>query len=186
MYLKACCLGQVYPEGGNVAKPELGEGLNKPAEVTLNNLFKLDKEGNRTKDAEQQRRFERKLKTSASKQNTQFVSYDSEQGIWKFRVEHFSKYVFTSVYPIIACLLLNMPCWLQYETAHLPLTAEQSFVPHSIQCFLFLEYAIILTQDLSCPMFHRHEFCTLWTVEHLYAVVTRTILREMRMVHIYP
>ena len=147
-------LGQVYPEGGNVTKPELGEGLNKPAEVTLNNLFKLDKDGNRTKDAEQQRRFERKLKTSASKQNTQFVSYDSEQGIWKFRVEHFSKYVFTFLYPIIACLLLNMPCWLQYETAHLTLTAVQAFVPHlciMIHCFLFLEYAIILTQDFHDP-----------------------------------
>ena len=81
----------MYPEGSSVSKPELGEGLNKPAEVTLNNIYKLDKDGSRTKDAEQQKRFERKLKSSASKQNTEFVSYNGEQGIWKFRVEHFSK-----------------------------------------------------------------------------------------------
>lgn len=83
---------QVYPEGGPVGKPELGEGLNKPAEVTLNNLYKLDEDGNRSKDAEQQKRFERRLQVNAAKQNAQYVSYDSERGIWKFRVEHFSKY----------------------------------------------------------------------------------------------
>ena len=66
--------------------------MNKPAEVTLNNLYKLDKEtGERSKDAKQQRLFERKLKESASKQNTEFISYNTEQGIWKFRVEHFSR-----------------------------------------------------------------------------------------------
>lgn len=54
-------------------------------------MYKLDENGYRSIDAEQQKKFEHRLKVNASRQNAQFISYDSERGIWKFRVEHFSK-----------------------------------------------------------------------------------------------
>ncbi|KAL3138125.1 hypothetical protein ABBQ38_005353 [Trebouxia sp. C0009 RCD-2024] len=83
---------EVYPPGGP-KKPDLGDGLNKPAEITLYKIFKRDKStGQPTTDPKEQEKFARKLQETATKQNTEFVSFDKDRGIWKFRVDHFSRY----------------------------------------------------------------------------------------------
>lgn len=75
-------------------KPEIGEGLNKSAEVTLHKVYRIDKKTNRpTTDKEAIGKFERKLKTLAAAQNARFISYNADTGTWVFEVEHFSKYV---------------------------------------------------------------------------------------------
>jgi nuclear pore complex protein Nup98-Nup96 len=75
------------------AKPEVGQGLNRPAEVTMLKVFKIDKEsGKPTQYPEAVERFTRKLKKVAAEQGARFVMYDGGNGTWKFEVEHFSKY----------------------------------------------------------------------------------------------
>ncbi|KAK6942110.1 Nuclear pore complex protein NUP96, C-terminal domain [Dillenia turbinata] len=61
------------------AKPIIGQGLNKPAEVTLVvRLRNLDSEG--------------KLRLFSERQGARFISYDSSTGCWKFFVKHFSRF----------------------------------------------------------------------------------------------
>ncbi|KAL4425557.1 hypothetical protein ABPG75_009573 [Micractinium tetrahymenae] len=82
---------EVYLDEAN--KPEVGHGLNRPAEVTMLRIHKLDKDsGKPTADPEAIDRFTRKLKKVTAEQGARFVSYDPPSGTWKFEVEHFSKY----------------------------------------------------------------------------------------------
>lgn len=81
---------QVYLEEAD--KPAVGEGLNRPAEVTLHKVWRMDKATNRpTTDAEAISRFERKLKKLAADQSARFISYSAETGTWVFEVDHFSR-----------------------------------------------------------------------------------------------
>lgn len=82
---------QVYPSDGP-KKPDLGDGLNKPAEITLYKIFKRDQNGEPTKNPAEQQKFFKKLQHTATKQNTEFINYDADRGIWKFRVDHFSRF----------------------------------------------------------------------------------------------
>jgi len=70
----------------------MGEGLNKPAEISLYKIVKRDANGTIIRQGEDFQKFVHKLKLMSSRQGTEFVSYDEEKGIWKFRVEHFSRY----------------------------------------------------------------------------------------------
>lgn len=82
---------EVYPDAS--VKPPVGHGLNKPAMVTMLKVFKIDKEtGKPTKDPEVVEKYSRKLKAKAAAQGSRFVSYDGETGVWKFEVDHFSRY----------------------------------------------------------------------------------------------
>ena len=73
-------------------KPDIGEGLNKAAEVTLHKVHRIDKATNRpTADPDAIARFERKLKKLAADQNARFISYDPDPGTWIFEVNHFSR-----------------------------------------------------------------------------------------------
>ncbi|CAN6246544.1 unnamed protein product [Urochloa humidicola] len=74
-------------------KPPVGEGLNKPAEVTLLNIKCVNKkteeqylEGPRVE------RYREMLMKKAEEQGAEFVSFDAAKGEWKFRVKHFSAY----------------------------------------------------------------------------------------------
>jgi nuclear pore complex protein Nup98-Nup96 len=81
---------QVYLDENE--KPEIGEGLNKCAEVTLQKVYRIDKATNRpTTDKDAIARFERKLKKLAADQSARFISYYADTGTWVFEVEHFSK-----------------------------------------------------------------------------------------------
>jgi nuclear pore complex protein Nup98-Nup96 len=71
-------------------KPAIGQGLNKPAEVTLLNVKYMDKKtGQYHSEVE---RFEKRLKKKTEEQGAEFISYNGLKGEWKFRVKHFSRY----------------------------------------------------------------------------------------------
>ncbi|XP_047337597.1 nuclear pore complex protein NUP98A-like isoform X2 [Impatiens glandulifera] len=81
----------VYMDEGK--KPPVGQGLNKPAEVTLLNIKCFDKKtGQQVKDGPKIDRYKEMLKKKANDQGAEFVSYDPVKGEWKFRVKHFSSY----------------------------------------------------------------------------------------------
>lgn len=76
-------------------KPPIGQGLNKPAEVTLLNIKCYDKKtGNQIIDGPRIEKYKEMLKKKADEQCAEFLSYDPAKGEWKFRVNHFSKYMF--------------------------------------------------------------------------------------------
>jgi nuclear pore complex protein Nup98-Nup96 len=81
----------VYPD--EHYKPPVGRGLNKPARVTLQKLFPLDKAtGRRKVDDASLARYEAKIRKSTQKLGARFISYDRTTGDWIFEVEHFSRY----------------------------------------------------------------------------------------------
>ncbi|TVY57365.1 Nucleoporin [Lachnellula cervina] len=79
----------VYPVASK--KPPVGKGLNVPSTISLENSWPRKKEKNGTSD---------KLSTKIRKHtdrlkrvpNTTFVSYDSQKGIWTFKVPHYTTY----------------------------------------------------------------------------------------------
>lgn len=74
-------------------KPPVGQGLNKPAEVTLLNIKCFDKKtGVQYTEGPKIGKYKEMLKRKAEDQGAEFVSYDPMKGEWKFRVNHFSKY----------------------------------------------------------------------------------------------
>ncbi|KAL5551185.1 hypothetical protein UlMin_001361 [Ulmus minor] len=71
-------------------KPPVGQGLNKPAEVTLLNIKCFDKKtGRQYTEGPKIEKYKEMLKRKAEDQGAEFVSYDPVQGEWKFRVKHF-------------------------------------------------------------------------------------------------
>lgn len=74
-------------------KPPVGQGLNKPAEVTLLNIKCFDKNtGRQYTEGPKIEKYKDMLKRKAEDQGAEFVSYDPVKGEWKFRVNHFSEY----------------------------------------------------------------------------------------------
>lgn len=74
-------------------KPPVGQGLNKPAEVTLLNIKCFDKKtGRQYTEGPKIEKYMEMLKKKAEEQGAEFVSYDPVKGEWKFRVSHFSIY----------------------------------------------------------------------------------------------
>uniref|UniRef100_B9I0P2 Nucleoporin autopeptidase n=1 Tax=Populus trichocarpa TaxID=3694 RepID=B9I0P2_POPTR len=75
-------------------KPPVGQGLNKPAEVTLLNIKCFDKKtGRQFTEGPKIEKYKEMLKRKAEDQGAEFVSYDPVKGEWKFKVNHFSKYM---------------------------------------------------------------------------------------------
>ena len=73
-------------------KPDVGQGLNRPAEVTLHGVFKRDRDsGQPLRDAASVDAYVKRLKKLAAKQSSRFLDYNAEQGTWRFEVEHFSR-----------------------------------------------------------------------------------------------
>lgn len=74
-------------------KPPVGQGLNKPAEVTLHNIKCFDKRtGQHYTEGPRIEKYKEMLRRKAEDQGAEFVSYDPVKGEWKFRVNHFSMY----------------------------------------------------------------------------------------------
>ncbi|XP_057522395.1 nuclear pore complex protein NUP98A-like isoform X2 [Amaranthus tricolor] len=75
-------------------KPPVGQGLNKPAEVTLLNIKCYNKKtGTQILEGPRLEKYKEMLKQKAEEQDAEFISYDPVKAEWKFRVNHFSKYV---------------------------------------------------------------------------------------------
>ncbi len=74
-------------------KPPVGQGLNKPAQVTLLNVKCVDKKtGQHYSDGPEVEKFEKRLKSKTEKQGAEFISYSALKGEWKFQVQHFSRF----------------------------------------------------------------------------------------------
>ncbi|KAK4764700.1 hypothetical protein SAY86_025790 [Trapa natans] len=69
------------------AKPAVGHGLNKPAEVTLVLQIPSVCSGDGQVD-----NVVVKLREVTERQGATFVSYDTNHGLWKFLVQHFSRF----------------------------------------------------------------------------------------------
>ncbi|MCL7036933.1 hypothetical protein MKW94_014923 [Papaver nudicaule] len=75
-------------------KPPVGQGLNKAAVVTLLNIKCFDKKtGQQYMEAVKVEKYKEMLMKKARDQGAEFVSYDPIKGEWKFRVNHFSRYM---------------------------------------------------------------------------------------------
>lgn len=70
---------------GSVEKPEVGEGLNKPAVITLYNVRPIG-------DGGVEQFISAVLKPACLKDDADFISYDEQSFEWTFRVFHFSRY----------------------------------------------------------------------------------------------
>lgn len=75
---------EVVVYGDESTKPAVGEGLNKAAEVTLFVNIACGKE--------RVDHVSCRLKQSAERQGATFISFDPEDGLWKFLVPHFSRF----------------------------------------------------------------------------------------------
>ncbi|KAJ3700655.1 hypothetical protein LUZ61_004360 [Rhynchospora tenuis] len=71
-------------------KPPVGQGLNKPAEVTLLNVKWVNKKtGQQYLEPERVHKYTEMLKAKTVQQGAHFISYNAPQGEWKFKVDHF-------------------------------------------------------------------------------------------------
>ncbi|KAF1744399.1 hypothetical protein MXB_1260, partial [Myxobolus squamalis] len=75
-------------------KPPVGFGLNKPATITLLDVFPQSPDGSfiRTLNYDSLRDFEVYLKNKTDDLNAEFLSYFPETGSFSFKVQHFTKY----------------------------------------------------------------------------------------------
>ncbi|XXG38903.1 hypothetical protein AAC387_Pa01g0002 [Persea americana] len=71
-------------------KPPVGQGLNKPAEVTLLNIKCFNKKtGEQCTEGLKVEKYQEMLRKKTQDQGAEFVSYDPVKGEWKFKVNHF-------------------------------------------------------------------------------------------------
>ena len=76
-------------------KPPVGEGLNRKAQVTLDQIWPQDKNTHEPiKDPERLEAmgYEAKMRRICEKRGTRFLEYRPESGSCVFKVDHFSKY----------------------------------------------------------------------------------------------
>ncbi|KAG5359139.1 Nucleoporin nup189 [Yarrowia sp. C11] len=75
-------------------KPPLGQGLNKPAVITLEHVSKVDRRGNKLVDPTNPRviRHRQQLQKSIESKDGKHLSYDPASGVWVFQVPHFSRW----------------------------------------------------------------------------------------------
>lgn len=74
----------VYPD--QAKKPPVGVGLNKPATITLYGCLPKDKG---SWDEKAKEKYRNKVKQMTEAKGAELLEYDSELGVWQFRVPHF-------------------------------------------------------------------------------------------------
>lgn len=79
------CEVVLYPDPDT--RPQEGEGLNRPATITL---FQCKPPSHSTfPDAESKARYRERIARMTREKGARFVDYDCDRGIWQFRVDHF-------------------------------------------------------------------------------------------------
>ncbi|EPY53404.1 nucleoporin Nup189 [Schizosaccharomyces cryophilus OY26] len=86
LFEKKIC--SVYPEEGS--SPQIGEGLNVPAIITLENAWPLSRETREPIKDVNHPRYAQHLKRLQRIKETEFIDFN--EGKWTFKVQHFSKY----------------------------------------------------------------------------------------------
>lgn len=85
----------VYPDESK--KPELGQGLNRRAEVSLDDVYPIRKSTTEKELITNPEEliasgWRRRLELYTVKMGAKFLDYDENTGRWSFRVDHFSRY----------------------------------------------------------------------------------------------
>jgi nuclear pore complex protein Nup98-Nup96 len=75
----------LYPEPGT--KPVEGEGLNRPATITLFQC--MPPNSGAFPDADSKTKYRSRIASMTEAKGARFVDYDCDRGIWQFRVDHF-------------------------------------------------------------------------------------------------
>ncbi|KAK6344174.1 hypothetical protein TWF696_007816 [Orbilia brochopaga] len=83
----------VYPPGWD--KPPPGHGLNMPATITLEECFPTDREHKLPIRDPDHPRYQFHLRRLKNIKDTEFVDYLVQDGIWIFKVKHFTTYGLT-------------------------------------------------------------------------------------------
>jgi nuclear pore complex protein Nup98-Nup96 len=78
----------VYPV--TAKKPPVGKGLNVPARITLEQSW--PRSGRDKRITNDPKKFNRHVERLKRIEDTEFVSYDKDTGVWVFTVEHFTTY----------------------------------------------------------------------------------------------
>lgn len=79
--------GEVVLYPAPESKPVEGEGLNRPATITLYQC--LPPNSGTFPDADSKMRYRERIAQMTESKGARFVDYDCDRGIWQFRVEHF-------------------------------------------------------------------------------------------------
>lgn len=76
----------------DVNTPPMGKGLNVPSTITLENSWPRAHGGRLPVHERKGNRFDKHVERLRRVEDTEFISYDPETGIWIFRVQHFTTY----------------------------------------------------------------------------------------------
>lgn len=74
----------VYPDPA--CKPPVGTDLNKPSDITL---WGCMPKSQTFKDQKARDKYTKRVKQMTEGKGAEFVDYDCDDGVWRFRVKHF-------------------------------------------------------------------------------------------------
>ena len=80
----------VYQEDSD--KPAVGKALNVPSTIFLDNSWPRSHGGKKPVNAKSGREYDKHIARLKRVSGTHFLSYNSDTGVWSFRVDHFTTY----------------------------------------------------------------------------------------------
>lgn len=88
---KMCIVYEDSPSGKSKAiKHPRGQGLNKPAQITLHKCWPLDRSTRQPITDPENAKVKTHIQKLQAMDQTEFVNFDVESGSWVFKVDHFS------------------------------------------------------------------------------------------------